>query len=411
MEQKKTVHIIGAGISGLTAAYELEQAGYHPVIIEKSESYGGRVQTLEIKGYKLDLGFQVLLSAYPLAKQYLNFNALDLRKLESGAQVLVDGKRYKIGDPLRNWKVLLPTVFSDIGSISDKLKVLQLNLVLKKKSIEEIFNAPEVSTLDYLKKFGFSEKIITRFFQPFFAGIFLETELHTSSRMFEFVYKMFGEGFATIPRDGIGAISAQLKEKLVRTTFKFNCEVAAVDSINLILKNGEHLIHDGLIVTSNAAALISNLHEEETKWKSCMCLYFEVDKTSIPSETIALVADAQQLSNNLYAYQDHKGRTILSVTTLKHHGVSEEEVTERIMKEVNVYCSPGHVRHITNFTIDQALPLLQNLKNTSEPSASQIADNIFLAGDVLFNGSLNAAMESGRLAAKGLIEKKSGWFS
>jgi hypothetical protein len=198
---------------------------------------------------------------------------------------------------------------------------------------------------------------------------------------------------------------------LVYTTFKFNCEVAAVDSTNLILKNGEHLVHNGLIVTSNAAALISNLHEEETKWKSCMCLYFEVDKTSIPSETIALVADAQQLSNNLYAYQDHKGRTILSVTTLKHHGISEEEVTERITKEVNVYCSPGHVRHITNFTIDQALPLLQNLKNTSEPSASQIADNIFLAGDVLFNGSLNAAMESGRLAAKGLIEKKSGWFS
>jgi len=33
-----------------------------------------------------------------------------------------------------------------------------------------------------------------------------------------------------------------------------------------------------------------------------------------------------------------------------------------------------------------------------------------LAGDVMFNGSLNAAMESGRLAAAGLLEKKSGFF-
>jgi hypothetical protein len=35
-------------------------------------------------------------------------------------------------------------------------------------------------------------------------------------------------------------------------------------------------------------------------------------------------------------------------------------------------------------------------------------ENVFLAGDVLYNGSLNAAMESGRLAAQGLLEKKTG---
>jgi hypothetical protein len=39
-----------------------------------------------------------------------------------------------------------------------------------------------------------------------------------------------------------------------------------------------------------------------------------------------------------------------------------------------------------------------------------VTDTIFHAGDTLFNGSLNAAMESGRLAAEGFIEKKSGWF-
>ncbi len=33
MEHKNKIYIIGAGVSGLIAAYELEQAGYHPVII------------------------------------------------------------------------------------------------------------------------------------------------------------------------------------------------------------------------------------------------------------------------------------------------------------------------------------------------------------------------------------------
>ena len=35
----------------------------------------------------------------------------------------------------------------------------------------------------------------------------------------------------------------------------------------------------------------------------------------------------------------------------------------------------------------------------------QLSENIFLAGDTLLNGSLNAAMESGQLAAKALIEQ------
>ena len=71
----------------------------------------------------------------------------------------------------------------------------------------------------YLEKLGFSNGIITDFFKPFFSGIFLETELETSSRMFEFVYKMFGEGDATLPKAGIEAIPKQLLTNLKTTSF------------------------------------------------------------------------------------------------------------------------------------------------------------------------------------------------
>ena len=36
-----------------------------------------------------------------------------------------------------------------------------------------IFLSKELKTIDYLKKFGFSKKIINDFFKPFFAGILL----------------------------------------------------------------------------------------------------------------------------------------------------------------------------------------------------------------------------------------------
>ncbi|MDG1260582.1 MAG: FAD-dependent oxidoreductase, partial [Flavobacteriales bacterium] len=117
--QDQQIYIIGAGVSGLIAAYELEQAGYQPTIIEKSGDVGGRVKTLSEKGYDLDLGFQVLLSAYPLANHYLDMDKLDLVKLESGALIYAHGKSILIGDPLRNRKVLIPTLFAAIGSVGD----------------------------------------------------------------------------------------------------------------------------------------------------------------------------------------------------------------------------------------------------------------------------------------------------
>ena len=409
MQSQEAIYIIGAGVSGLIAAYELEQEGYRPIIIEQSSEVGGRVKTVHANGYDLDLGFQVLLTAYPLAKQYLDMDALNLRKLKSGALIYSNGKAYQIGDPLRNLKVLIPTLLSKVGSIGDKLKILKLNQSLKKKSIESIFASPETTTHEYLVRFGFSPNIIERFFKPFFSGIFLEPDLRTSSRMFEFVYKMFGEGYAAIPKSGIGEISEQLKGKLQNTEIKFNCRVEEVTNDYILLGSGEKILHHGVIITTDASTLIRNLNDQETTWKSCMCLYFEVDKTNIPTDTIALVAEPGNYSNNLYAYIDAKtGKTILSVTTLKHHDKPDQEIIDKVVSEIKQYSGSAQVNYIHSFKINQALPDLQNLRMSAQPSESQVLSNVFLAGDCLFNGSLNAAMESGRLAVKGMIEKRKG---
>ena len=81
-----------------------------------------------------------------------------------------------------------------------------MNFRLQKKTFESIFKEKEISTINYLKNCGFSQKVIDNFFKPFFNGIFLETDLVTSSRMFEFVFKMFGKGLAVIPKKGMQEI-------------------------------------------------------------------------------------------------------------------------------------------------------------------------------------------------------------
>jgi len=407
MREKEDIYIIGAGVSGLIAAYELEQAGYRPVIIEQSDEVGGRVKTLKEKGYALDLGFQVLLSAYPLANKYLDMDKLQLNRLELGAMIYANNKSYLIGDPLRNWKVLFPTLMAAIGTFGDKLKILKLNRRLNQKSLEEIFASPEKTTQEYLVEFGFSPKIIDRFFKPFFAGIFLEPDLRTSSRMFEFVYKMFGEGYATIPKLGIGAISQQLKGKLQHTQFIFNSKVEKVTTEHIVMSSGETKPHQGVVVASQASSLLPDLTAPKTLWKNCMCLYVEVDQTNIPHKTIALISDPCNYANNLYAYQDpNTGKTILSVTTLKHNQKSDQEVVDKIIEEVKQYAGSTEIKYIHHYRINQALPDVQGLRMTAEPHESETLENVFLAGDYLLNGSLNAAMESGRLAAKGMIQKR-----
>ncbi len=49
----KKVVIIGAGPSGLTAAYELCKIGVKSVVLEKDEIVGGISRTVNYRGYRL----------------------------------------------------------------------------------------------------------------------------------------------------------------------------------------------------------------------------------------------------------------------------------------------------------------------------------------------------------------------
>ena len=408
-KQDYKIHVIGAGVSGLIAAKVLEDHGYYPIILEATDRVGGRVKTDLIEDYQLDHGFQVLLTAYPAAQKYLNLDALELQKFLPGATIFNSGKKQTIGDPLRNLSLLFPTLFSSIGTFSDKLKILKLNRLLKKTTLDEIFLKTEKTTYQYLVDFGFSSEMISQFFTPFFSGIFLESQLETSSRMFEFVYKMFGEGFAALPKAGIEAIPMQLKANLKETNFRFDTKVTAVKDGKIFLDDTTELESHFTVIATAPSKLVANLKNQDTQWKSCDTLYFETDKNLIEKPFIGLVADKDALINNIFyhtsiASKSSGAKELVSVTIVKNHDLSEDALRIRIQKELQDYCGITSCKFIKHYHIPQALPKLNELQNEMLPSETRLTTGIFLAGDMQLNGSLNAAMIAGERAALGIIE-------
>lgn len=409
LETKKVV-IVGAGVSGLIAALELEKKDIKPIILEKENSIGGRLRTdFDVAtNLPMDFGFQVLLSAYPMAMEYLDYEKLDLKYFSPGVLIIKNNKRYIFGDPKRDKSFFFPLLFSDLMSFSDKIKLYKLSEYLKKKSIEDLFDLPQTKTKKYLKEYGFSDSIIENFFKPFYSGIFLEEELNTSSSMFLFVFKMFAEGFATIPSKGISAIPNQLKNKLKQTQIKLNSEVIKINDSNVELSNGDIVNFDYLILTAPNNTSNSIVKDEKPlQWHSCTNLYFKSKDKGFGKPIIALIPDSDSYINNLHILNDifktNNETNIISVTVLKDFYSNNDEIIKKVESELRTKCDFKDLEFLKIFKIEKALPVFEKLSYVPRLNKSEDSNKIIFAGDYLSYASLNAAMLSGKLAAKEII--------
>lgn len=410
MQKSPSITIIGAGVSGLCAAIHLKKAGYTAQIYDAASHVGGRVATDNKDDLILDHGFQVLLDSYPAAQEFLDMEALNLIKFSPGAYIYSNGKKSTVGDPTREASFLLATAFSKVGTVKDKLKIFALSRKLKQKSLSSIFEAREKTTLQYLEDEGFSDKIIEQFFKPFYAGIFLEPDLQTSSRMFEFVFKMFAQGSATLPQKGIAAIPEQLAAQLEDHQLQLNRGVARVVGSQITIVDGSQQESDYTIIATQADRLIPNLPISNLKWHEVTVLYFETEHKGFGKPIIGLVSAKDTLSNNFHflkdVFQGHKN--VISISVVASHEYSEQDLAARVRMEMNEHCQIKLEDLIESRTIKKALPNLKNINYMMEPTETQLTENVFLAGDHLSNGSLNAAMLNGKAAAQAVIDKLEG---
>jgi phytoene dehydrogenase-like protein len=403
--------IVGAGIAGLTCARHLVSGGHEVLILEATDRPGGRIKTDVIDGFLLDRGFQVLLDSYPTAQQELDLGALNLRKFMSGALVRRNGRFHKAFDPRRHPGYLLPTLFAPVGSLSDKIRLLGLKSSVSGIKPEELFLRQEMTTRAVLRKrYGFSQSMIERFFKPFFGGIFLETELESSSAMFEYLYRMFSSGSATLPARGMEAIPAQIASHLPEGSIRFDTPAATVSEREVRLASGDILTADRVVLACDEIGASRLLKGDAPSGRSVTCLYFAAERPPVREPVLILNGEQSGLINNIAiptnvtASYSQDGRALVSVTVVNDNS-PDEYLESQARTELSGWFGPAAMEwtHLRTYRIPYALPDQRPPFFADRPRPSKREDGLFWCGDFLHHGSIEGALQSGVAAAKAVL--------
>lgn len=187
--QPKKVIIVGAGMAGLVAAYELLNAGHEPILLEGQNRVGGRVQTLRdpfTYGLYAEAGAMRLPSAHTLTMAYVEKFKLKLNRFTMGnpqTYAFVNGKRYRMSEVLANPDLLgFDLADHERGKTAAELFNATLKPIMDTLHAEGdaawheiVAKYDEFSTREFLEAHGWSEGAIEMYGLLLFGCVNKET--------------------------------------------------------------------------------------------------------------------------------------------------------------------------------------------------------------------------------------------
>lgn len=406
--------IVGGGLSGLSCARRLYEAGVSCVVLEKQPVVGGRVQTDVVNGFLLDRGFQVFLTSYPEARRQLDYDRLQLCKFEPGALIRYQGRFRRFSDPWRRPGHLLGTVAAPVASLADKIRMVLLRNDVCRKSIDQLQQRPEVSTAMALRLRGFSPRVIEAFFRPFLGGIFLDNSLETSSRMFEFVFRMFSLGAAALPAQGMGSIAAQMAAALPDAMVQCGVCVETVKSDHIVCDNGRVITARNVVMAVDEASVAGLVCSQPVNgWRGTTCVYYAASAPPVEEPTLVINGESDGLVNNLCVPSQvsdtyaPEGKSLISVTVL---GIpaAEDAILDQQIRSQLVGWFGKQVQEwepLRTYRIPAALPFQKAGSLTPVEKSVVNEQGLFCCGDYLDTASIQGALASGQRAGQAVLDR------
>lgn len=402
--------VVGAGLAGLACALDLSHAGRRVLLLEASDAVGGRMRTDRYEGFLLDRGFQVFNTSYPQVKRRLNLRDLRLRPFTPGVLARTSKGLVRLADPTRRPRAaasLLPGAFLSAGDLAALAALTARDALLPVRMLR---GAPDRSTSDALARAGLSAQAVDDLLRPFLAGVFLEDELETSARFFHLVWRSMARGTLALPAAGIGAVPAQLADRLPEGVLQLGTAVTELTDAGVLLQDGTERAATAVVLATEATTarrLLPGLSVPDGR--TVTTYYHCADRSPLREPTLVVdssltVLNTCVLSEVTPAYAP-AGSALIATSVLGGDGPGREAAVRRRLAEL-YDTDTGMWQGLAAYTVAGALPAMRPPWPLTR--SSRFAPKRYVCGDHRATGSVQGALASGSRAAREVLADLAG---
>ncbi|MER7824190.1 NAD(P)/FAD-dependent oxidoreductase [Streptomyces sp. NPDC096097] len=399
------VLVVGAGVAGLACARDLAAAGVSVRVVEASDAVGGRMRSDRIDGFVVDRGFQVFNTAYPQVRRRFDLKELRLRPFTPGFLVHTPNGRLTFCDPTRRPRTL-PELLS--GRLAGPRDLAALGLLSARDMLlppGRLKRRPDTTARTAFADAGISEEFVERLFRPFVAGVFLEDELETSSRVFHLVWRSMLRGTICLPTGGIGSVPRALAAGLPEGALRLETPVAGLTDHGVLTAGGVEIPARAVVVATDPGPAAALLPEVALPDYRTVTTYYHVVARSPLGEPTLLVDVGRRflntcvLSDVVPSYAP-PGRALIATSVIGRGGQARERELRAALAEAYGTGTDGWDL-LTARTVEDALPVMPPPHPLTR--TTRVAPGRYVCGDHRATGSVQGAMASGARAAREVL--------
>jgi phytoene dehydrogenase-like protein len=409
------VAIVGAGLAGLTCAVRLAEAGRDVVVLEASDGVGGRVRTDLVDGFRLDRGFQVLLTGYPAARRWFDLDALDLRAFAPGVRIRHRGRFRRLADPFQAPLAGVAGAVSPVLTPLDGARLLAWRRSVASTPGPLVAERPQRPTSELLRRRGFSPSVTASFFRPFLGGTFFDPAMSTSSRVTELVFRSFFRGRVAVPALGMQQLPSQLAARLPSGTVRLGARVTDVGRGELAVADAEPVRATHVVVATEAPAAVRLLGDRfpgrPAPGRATTTLWYAADHSPLGAPDLVLDADGDGWVNNLAVMSDvaapyaPAGAALVAVSVVGDPPIGDPTLDAQVRRQLTAWFGNEVAGWdlLRSDRIAYAQPRQDVLDLPTLARDVRVTDGLWVCGDHRDTGSIQGALVSGRRCADAIL--------